>query len=72
VLSLDAYGVRYGVKGNVDVTLHYGSKGDRAEIEESFPYECTTAAPVSAPLKFDSSQTVMKVDTSSWHGDDEG
>jgi hypothetical protein len=38
VLSLDADGIRYEVKGSVDVTLVYGPKGDRAEINESFPY----------------------------------
>jgi hypothetical protein len=63
VLSLEADGIRYQIKGNVDVTLVYGSKGDQAEIDESFPYECTTVAPASDPNKFDSSQTEMKVDT---------
>jgi hypothetical protein len=67
VLSLDADVIRCEIKGSVDVTLAYGSKGDRAEINESFPYECTALAPISRPTQFDSKQTLMKVDTSSWH-----
>jgi hypothetical protein len=41
-----------------------GRRGDQAEIDESFPYECATVAPASA-IRFDSSQTEMKVDTTS-------
>jgi Predicted pPIWI-associating nuclease len=66
VLSLDADLIRYRVNGSVDVTLHYGGRSEPAEIQESFSYECATAAPASDPTKFESSQTKMVVDTSSW------
>jgi hypothetical protein len=69
VLSLDADRIQYHIEGNVDVTLLYGSGSDGAEIDEDFPYKCTTTAPASDPTKFDSSKTKMKVDTSSWNGD---
>lgn len=69
VLSLDADTIRYHIDGSVDVTLLYGSRSDGAEIEEDFPYQCTTTASAADPTKFDSSNTEMKVDTSSWHGD---
>jgi len=71
VISLDADALHCQVKGSVDVTLVYGSKGDPAEIAEQFPFECTTVAPATNPTEFDSEQTEMKVDTSSWYGDDE-
>jgi hypothetical protein len=71
VLSLDADLIRYQIQGNVDVALFYDSECDDADSEETFPYECTTAAPTSDPIKFDSSKTEMKVDTRSWHGDDD-
>jgi hypothetical protein len=66
VVSVDADMVQYQINGSVDVRLHYGDRSDPAEISESFPFECTTAAPVSDPTKFDSLQTKMMVDTSSW------
>lgn len=66
VLFVDADTIGYRIKGIVNVTLQYGGRSDPAELRESFPYECTTAAPVSDPTKFHSSQTKMVVDTSSW------
>ncbi len=66
VLSIDGDMIRYQIRGSVDVTLHYGGRSDPVEIDESFPYECTTAAPVSDPTKFVSSETKIVVDTSSW------
>lgn len=71
VASLDADSIKYHMTGSVDVTLLYGSGSDGAQIDENFPYECTTTAPASDPIRFDTSKTEMKVDTSSWHGDDE-
>jgi hypothetical protein len=68
VLSLDADRIKYRIKGNVAVTLLYGSGSDRAndtgaEIAESFPYDCQTLASASDPTKFDAEQTTMEVDT---------
>jgi hypothetical protein len=76
VLSLDADTIKYLVRGNVEVTLLYGSSSDRAkdngaEIDESFPYECRTVAPASDPTKFDSAETEMKVDTRGWFGEEQ-
>jgi hypothetical protein len=76
VISLDADRIEYRVKGNVDVTLMYGSGSDRAndlgaEIAESYPYDCRTRASTSDPTKFEAEETTMKVDTGSWHGDGE-
>ena len=53
VLSINADSIEYEVTGSVDVTLLYGSKSDRAEIKENFPYKCTTVAPASDPTNFD-------------------
>ena len=69
VLSIDGDTIRYEITGSVDVTLHYGSGSDAATIEENFSFTCTTAASTAEPLKLLSSQTEMKVDTSSWHGE---
>ena len=66
VLSIGADFIQYQIRGSVDVTLHYGGRSDPAELRESFPFECTTAAPVSDPTEFNSSQTKMVVDTNSW------
>ena len=71
VLSIDAETIRYEITGSVNVTLHHGSGADAAEIKDSFPFTCTTAASTTEPLKLLSDQTEMKVDTSSWHGEDE-
>jgi hypothetical protein len=71
VLSIDSESIGYEITGSVNVTLHYGSGADAATIEDSFPFTCTTAASVIEPLKLVSDQTEMKVDTSSWHGEDQ-
>jgi Predicted pPIWI-associating nuclease len=71
VLSLDDGTIRYEITGSVNVTLHYGSGADAAEIKDSFPFTCTTAASSTEPLKLLSDQTEMNVDTSSWHGEGE-
>lgn len=70
VLSIDSDTIRYEITGSVNVTLYYGSGSDPAEIKASFPFTCTTAASTTEPLKLLADQTVMKVDTSSWHGED--
>ena len=76
-ISFDAETIRYKITGNVDVTLQYGSASDRAgdmgaEMDQSFPYECTTVAPVSKPITSNkSSQTSMQVDTRSWRGSED-
>jgi hypothetical protein len=71
VVSIDADTIRYEITGSVDVTLHYGSGSDAADIKDNFPFVCTTVASAAEPLRLISDQTEMKVDTSSWHGTDE-
>jgi Predicted pPIWI-associating nuclease len=71
VLGIDGETIRYEITGSVDVTLHYGSGSDATSIDENFPFTCTTAASTAELLKLLSDQTEMKVDTSSWHGEDE-
>jgi Predicted pPIWI-associating nuclease len=74
VLDIGPEFIRYRVVGTVNVQLHYGSKSDPAEIDETFPFTCTITAKVSEPFNFLSDMTEMEIDTSSWHGDsaDEG
>ena len=69
VLGIDGSIIRYEITGSVDVTLHYGSGSDAATIKDSFPFTCTTAASAAEPLKLLSKHTDMKVDTSSWYGE---
>ena len=71
VVSLDADAIRYRFTGWVNVSLMAGGKGDSVEFNESFPFECTTSAAASTPAAFDSDQTEIKVDTTSWTGEDE-
>ena len=71
VLGIEGETIRYEITGSVDVTLHYGSGSDATSIDENFPFTCTTAASTAEPLKLLSDQSEMKVDTSSWHGEDE-
>ena len=71
VVYLDADSIRYRFTGYVNVSLMAGSSRDGVEFNESFPFVCITTAPASAPTNFDSDNTEIKVDTSSWTGEDE-
>ena len=71
VLSIEAGKIHYEITGSVDVTLHYGSEPNSATIKENFPFTCATEASTAEPLKLLSEHTDMKVDTSSWHGEDD-
>jgi hypothetical protein len=71
ITNIDADTIGYEIAGSVDVTLHYGSGSDAATIKANFPFTCTTEASTAEPLKLLSEHANMKVDTSSWHGDDE-
>jgi Predicted pPIWI-associating nuclease len=71
VVSLDIDAIRYRFTGSVNVSLMAGGRGDSVEFNESFPFECTTSAAASAPAAFDSDDTEINVDTSSWTGEDE-
>jgi hypothetical protein len=71
VVEIGAEYIHYRITGTVDVELHYGGKSDPAQIDENFPFTCTIVARVDEPFKFIDEMTVMKVDTSSWFGDDD-
>jgi|GEM_PF-235909 len=67
--------VRYRASGSVSVTLQWGSnsdmrRGDGAELDESFPFECLFDVPLDDPRDLGRAEVVSGVDTSSWYGDD--
>ncbi|MFN3625986.1 MAG: hypothetical protein ACK4TP_18275 [Hyphomicrobium sp.] len=67
--------VRYRATGSVSVTLQWGSnsdmrRGDGAELDESFPFECLFDVPLDDPRDLERVVVVSGVDTSSWYGDD--
>lgn len=67
--------VRYRASGTVSVTLQFGSnsdlrRGDGAELDDSFPFECLFDVPLDDPRDLSQAEVVSGVDTSSWYGDD--
>ena len=67
--------VRYRASGTVSVTLQFGSnsdlrRGDGAELDDSFPFECLFDVPLDDPRDLSRAEVVSGVDTSSWYGDD--
>lgn len=67
--------VRYRATGIVSVTLQFGSnsdlrRGDGAELDDSFPFECLFDVPLDDPRDLSQAEIVSGVDTSSWYGDD--
>lgn len=66
--------VRYRATGRVSVTLQWGSnsdmrRGNGAELDESFPFQCLFEVPLDNPRDLDRVEVVSGVDTSSWYGD---
>ena len=62
-------------EGTVSVTLQFGSnsdlrRGDGAELDDSFPFECLFDVPLDDPRDLSRAEVVSGVDTSSWYGDD--
>lgn len=75
VASIGSTTVRYRATGTVSVTLQWGSnsdlrRGDGAELEESFPFECYFDVPVDDPRDLRMAEIISGVDTSSWYGHD--
>lgn len=71
VQKLDADVISCRIASTVDVTLLYGSASDRArdmgaEISDDYPFECFTVAPAATPTAFNTAQTTIKVDITSW------
>jgi hypothetical protein len=61
----------YRVTGTVSVTLQWGSnsdrqRGDGAEIEQSFPFQCNIEVPLNDPWDLSLGETDYGVDTSKW------
>ena len=77
VSSIGPSTVRYCATGTVSVTLQWGSnsdlrRGDGAELDESFPFECLFEVPLEDPRDLSEAEIVSGVDTSRWYGDDWG
>lgn len=75
VVSIGSSIVRYCATGTVSVTLQWGSnsdmrRGDGAELDESFPFQCMFDVPLDDPRDLSRAEVVSGVDTSSWYGDD--
>ncbi|WP_369527353.1 MULTISPECIES: hypothetical protein [Bradyrhizobium] len=66
ILSVEADRIRCRFTGSISVTRMAGGKHDPVDFKESFPFECTTSAPATAPEDFDLVDTTIEVDTSSW------
>jgi hypothetical protein len=63
--------ITYHVTGSVGVTLQWGSnsdlrRGDGAELEQSFPFQCEFQVPVDDPWELGLAEPIYGVDTSSW------
>lgn len=75
VSSIGPSTVRYCATGTVFVTLQWGSnsdlrRGDGAELDESFPFQCLFDVPLEDPRDLTRAEIVSGVDTSRWYGDD--
>jgi hypothetical protein len=71
VVAIAANYVRYNASGTVSVTLQFGSnsdveKGDGAELEQGFPFDCEFDVPIDDPRDLASATVTSGVDTSSW------
>lgn len=65
--------VRYRTTGTVSVVLQWGSnsdlrRGDGAELEQDFPFECYFEVPIDDPRNLDLADIISGVDTSDWYG----
>jgi hypothetical protein len=72
VVDIDAEIIRYEASGKVYVELQWGSSSDFRNVDGlaadvSFPFTCTTAAPVDDPYNFYTQLTEVGVDTRGWH-----
>lgn len=71
VMSIGAHFIHYKASGTVSVTLQFGSnsdmaRGDGAELEEGFPFECEFEVPIDDPRDLSNATVTSGVDTSSW------
>jgi hypothetical protein len=61
----------YRSTGSVSVTLQWGSnsdlrRGEGAELDQSFPFQCDMTLPLDHPWDLDMAETAAGVDTSEW------
>lgn len=71
VMSIGAHFIHYKASGTVSVTLQWGSnsdmaRGDGAELEEGFPFDCEFEVPIDDPRDLSNATVTSGVDTSSW------
>ena len=71
VHRLDASEIVYRARGTISVGLQWGSnsdvrRGDGAELDESFPFECDITLPIDEPWDLGYASTEYRVDTSEW------
>lgn len=71
VYRIDAQSIVYRAHGTISVGLQWGSnsdvrRGDGAELDEDFPFECDITVPLEDPWGLDRSETEYRIDTSEW------
>lgn len=71
VMSIGTRFIHYKASGTVSVTLQWGSnsdmaRGDGAELERGFPFECEFEVPIDDPRELSNATVTSGVDTSSW------
>lgn len=71
VQTIGADSITYRVTGSLGVTLQWGSnsdirRGDGAEAEQSFPFQCEFVIPLDDPWDLDLASLSYEVDTSKW------
>jgi Predicted pPIWI-associating nuclease len=71
VTTIGVDSITYRVSGEVGVTLQRGSnsdvrRGDGAEVEQSFPFQCEFELPLEDPWDLDLAELSYRVDTSKW------
>ena len=72
VQAINSDCIVYSVEGSVSVTLQWGSnsdlrRGDGAERDESFRFQCEVTVPLDDPWDLSNAETVYSVDTGDWH-----
>jgi len=71
ICAIDHARVHFRATGALECELQWGSRDDGASLGESFPFECKLSSPVGAPEQVQIEDGSLKVDTSSWFGNDD-
>lgn len=70
VVAVDHERVHFHATGSLDVDLQWGRGDDAASLPESFPFVCQLSSPVATPERVRAEAGSIRVDTSSWFGED--